>query len=301
MTAYESISRAAFTRRQRSETMLATLRGLIEGITADKKINSIEHGYLLQWLEHHADLGMHLPYGELFTHIQNALNDLVLTNEEKEEILCGIDAIGRPQYYDRLTTGLRELQAMLSAIAVDQVINVEEVDGLRTWLQNHESLKSHWPYDEVDTLVTQALLDRRIEEDEHARLKAYFGAFRVDGRSIGDLPSSVDTGEALFSTDPDIQFHGRNFCLTGASKRATRRCITECIGRAGGITLGHVTNCLHYLVVCDGGNQAWTFSCYGRKVEAAIHHRRSGAPLVLVRENDLWDSLAGIGIELPRK
>lgn len=301
MVDYEHINRTAFTRRQRSDVMLATLRGSIEGITADRKINAIEHGHLLKWLEHHADLGMHSPYGELFTHIQNALDDLVLTSEEKEEILAGIDAIGRPQYYDSLTTGLQELQAMVAAIAVDREVNIEEVNGLRGWLSDHDSLKSHWPYDEVDTLVTQVLRDRRIDEVEHEQLKAYFAAFRVDGRSIGDLPTSVKTGEALFSTEPDIQFEDRTFCLTGASKRATRRKINECIEQAGGCPIGNVTNDLHYLIVCDGGNQAWAFSCYGRKVESAIEVRRSGGTLVLVRENDLWDGLADKGIELPRQ
>ena len=50
-------------------------------------------------------------------------------------------------------------------------------------------------------------------------------------------------------------------------------------------------------MVCDGGNEFWAFSCYGRKVEQAYEQRRKGHHIVIVHERDFWDALVGHGLQ----
>jgi hypothetical protein len=147
-------------------------------------------------------------------------------------------------------------------------------------------------------MVSLALSHGRIESDEHKKLLAYFGAFHFDGKGFSSITQNVDTGEMLYSTCPEITFPERSFCITGASNRATRRRMREYVESMGGISKEDVSKHLNYLVVCDGGNPTWSYSCYGRKLELAISYRREGASLVVVRENDFWDGLADNGIEI---
>lgn len=62
----------------------------------------------------------------------------------------------------------------------------------------------------------------------------------------------------------------------------------------GGYIVDHVSSKLNYLVVCDEKNTCWAFTCYGRKIEEAIKHRKQGANLVIVHEYDLYDALESL-------
>jgi hypothetical protein len=58
---------------------------------------------------------------------------------------------------------------------------------------------------------------------------------------------------------------------------------------------------LDYLIVAAERNLCWAFSCYGRKVEAAMDLRKSGTRLTIVHENDFWDAVADHGVSPPRR
>jgi hypothetical protein len=63
------------------------------------------------------------------------------------------------------------------------------------------------------------------------------------------------------------------------------------IEQMGGVFSTSVTPKVHFLVVGANGNPAWAYSCYGRKVEQAMKLRAEGHSLVIVHENDFWDSI----------
>jgi hypothetical protein len=59
-------------------------------------------------------------------------------------------------------------------------------------------------------------------------------------------------------------------------------------------------NELDYLIVAAERSLSWAFSCYGRKVEAAMALRRAGARLAIVHETDFWDAAADCGVQPPK-
>jgi hypothetical protein len=126
------------------------------------------------------------------------------------------------------------------------------------------------------------------------------------------MPPTVSSSRAPFDEDlvrrgicamqPDITFNGKVFCVTGSSPRASRADIEDVIVQLGGRAHARVVQDLDYLVVAAERTLSWAFSCYGRKVEAAMTLRRNGARLAIVHESDFWEAAMDRGVQRsPRK
>ncbi len=87
---------------------------------------------------------------------------------------------------DETTADLQRLHAILGGVIADGEITEDELRGLATWMQDHECLKSCWPYDEIDSLIIGVMADGKIDAGEHAILKAFFSEFTaiMDDRTI---------------------------------------------------------------------------------------------------------------------
>ena len=74
-------------------------------------------------------------------------------------------------------------------------------------------------------------------------------------------------------------------------KSGSRSKMQKTISSLGGIPVNTISRNTDYLIVGDHGNQAWAFSCYGRKVEKAIELRKGGHTIILIHEFDFNDIL----------
>jgi len=223
-----------------------------------------------------------------------------MTEDERLDIQWLCERLKSDAYYDKITADLQCLQAILCGISSDGTITTEEVQGLSRWLEEHKHLRTCWPYDELDTLVTVALQDQRVDEEEQRILAGFFNEFinlRCEPKSI-QSPFMFEAGtvQAVCAVCPEITFSGSVFCFTGESCRCSRRQLTELVGKFGGKTIINVNRTLNYLVIGGAGNPCWAYACYGRKVEAAIALRKKGAKLLLVHENDFFDAASDLGM-----
>lgn len=285
-----------FTGPARVEKAANTLSGLLTGLAADSVINTLEISHLRQWLHEHRDLRLRHPLSELFGAVESALEDGVLTSEEKQDLVWLCDRLKRSNYYPKVTSDMQFLHGMLAGVSADSVLCADELQQLSEWIDDHRHLQTMWPYDEVESLLTKVLADKRIDAEEHAELMHHFTQYghRADDRTLDTFgvagQPAIQVG-GLCAVCPDIQFLERNFCLTGASSRFSRTEFADRISAVGGTVKTNVTADLHYLVVGADGNPCWAYSCYGRKVEKAIDFRRRGSSLVIVHENDIHDAL----------
>lgn len=287
-----------FTSRARLEKSINSLLGIIEGITIDSVINPAEVNFLKLWLEEHWELRSRHPYSELVPVVQQALADRVLTQDEHQDIvwLCG--RLRSTKFFDQTTADLQRLHAVLGGVVSDGRITEDELRGLSAWLQEHEHLKTCWPYDEVDSLILSVMKDRQIDEQEHAVLRAFFSEFVavLDDRTIVSPPvKEAGSILGLCSACPEIVFDGKSFCFTGASSRYTRASLTEVVERLGGQVSNSVSKSTHFLIIGAEGNPCWAYACYGRKVEKAVLLRKAGVRLLIVHENDFHDAVADAG------
>jgi hypothetical protein len=286
-----------FTGKSRLQKSINSLLGMVDGIAADKVINASEIDFLKMWLDDHQDVqGLH-PFNELVPVVKDAVADGVLTQDERDDIvwLCG--KLCSEEYYDKVTSNLQRLHAIVGGIAADGVITEDELRGLSDWLMEHDYLKTCWPYDEIDSLVTAVMTDHRIDPDEHKMLMGFFTEFIniLDERTISN-PCIAENGtiHGLCAVCPDIKFNGSRFCFTGASSRYTRAELVDVVTKMGGEFLPSVSAKVNYLVIGADGNPCWAYACYGRKVEKAVELRKSGVRLQLIHENDFHDAIADL-------
>lgn len=289
---------AKFTSRARLEKTVNSLLGLIEGMAIDSSINPSEISFLNLWLAEHADVRDRHPYNELVPLVQATVEDGVLTQDEHDDIVWLCKRLRSTEYFDQTTADLQRLHAVLGGIVSDGKITEDELRGLLAWLQDHEHLRTCWPYDEVDSLIVGVLKDQKIDAQEQALLKAFFSEFTVimDDRTITSPVVSEGTNMVgLCAVCPEIEFTDSTFCFTGTSSRYTRKDLAATVERLGGSFAPNVTKSVKYLIIGADGNPCWAYACYGRKVEKAIELRKSGIRVLIVHENDFHDAVADAG------
>ena len=284
-----------FTGKAEFEKAVNSLLGLVEGIAIDSRINAREIGFLQGWLDdHRISAGKH-PFNELFPVVEQAIADGVLSEDERADISWLCARLTSSEFFDVATADMQRLHALVAGIASDGEISVEEIKGLFTWLQEHEHLRKCWPYDEIESLVTCALRDKKISSDEHQLLIGFFGEFVsvLDNKTIVSPVLLENTHiVGLCAVCPEIRFDDTVFCLTGQSHRYTRDEFEQLIGSLGGRSASNVSSKVNYLVVGADGNPCWAYACYGRKVEKAIELRKSGHQILIVHENDFHDAVS---------
>ena len=287
-----------FTGPARLDKSINSLLGIIEGISIDGVINTLELDYLGIWLIDHEELRDRHPFNELIPVVEAAVTDRVLTSDEREDIRWLCERLRSSEFYDKTTADLQRLHAIIGSIIADTQISETELRGLSSWLDDHDHLKSCWPYDEIGSLITTVLADKRIDEQEHQLLHRFFSEFvaLLDGRTIISPP--VLDGHSvvgLCAVCPEITFDGAKFCFTGASARYTRPILVETVTRLGGEVVGSPSGKVSYLVIGADGNPCWAYACYGRKVEKAVQLRKAGSRILIVHEHDFHDAVMDAG------
>lgn len=284
-----------FTARSRLEKAVNSLLGVVEGIAIDAKINSREISFLETWLEDHREVEHTHPFNELIPVINNALADGVISDEEKQDISWLCEKLRSAEFTDMVTADMHRLHAILGGIVADGVITESELRGLSIWLTEHKHLETLWPYEEVGSLVTVVLEDRKIDEAEHKMLLSFFQEFTavLDDRTINNpLIAEGQRLVGICAVCPEIALDGSTFCFTGASSKYSRTEFSDLVRQHGGAVLSSVSSRLNYLIIGAEGNPCWMYACYGRKVEKAVELRKAGARLLIVHENDFHDAVA---------
>lgn len=284
-----------FTSFSRLDKSINSLIGLIEGMAIDGLINKPENGILSAWLSEHEQYKDSHPFNELIPAVNRAICDGVLDEDERQDILWLCERLTSTQFYGETTAGIQTLHGILGGIAADGQVTKEELIGLRDWLDDHEHLRTCYPFDEVDSIITAVLADGVVDEIEHKALQRFFGEFLalLDDRTITSPLVLIEGSiQGVCAICPEISFDGSLFCFTGESSRFTRKGLAELVKGLGGNTSPSVTKKLNYLVIGSDGNPCWSYACYGRKVEKAIELRKQGVRLLIVHENDFHDAVA---------
>lgn len=285
-----------FTGKSEAHKAFNSLRGIIDGISLDTKINQKEIDELDKWCNKHEFLAKKNPFNDLITNVQVIISDNIITEEEVEDMkwLCNKFEDGF-DFYDKFTSDLQRLQGICHGILADGVVKDDEVIALNDWLNAHNHLSTYYPYDEITSLITEVLEDGIVDKEEKKLLKKYFNEFvnlndAELQEQINNDVKDVRIG-GICAIAPEIKFIDNQFCFTGTSERSSRSEIAKTIEEYGGKYVNSVSKKTNYLIVGDDGNPCWAYACYGRKVEKAIKLRKEGEQIIIVHENDFWDEI----------
>lgn len=283
-----------FTGKAQADKAINSLKGILLGINLDDSVNEKEIFELQNWVGNHKELIHRNPFNEFMTIIERTISDKIPPKETIEDLfwLCQKYEADN-YYYNAVTTDIQTLQGLCHGILADGIIKDEEVLKLSKWLEENEHLNSYYPYDEIRSLLLSILSDNKIDEEEKLVLKAYFNQFVKlhDGHTNALVKKETENVRiaGLCTSEPNVVFPGKTFCITGVLKRGSREVLQRDIIKLGGIPTDNITRKTDYLIVGDSGNPAWAFSCYGRKVEKALDLRKDGHTIMLIHEFDFGD------------
>jgi len=284
-----------FTSPYRVEKAMNTLTGIVQGIAADNTITSQEISLLRQWVAENEEFRNKNPLKELIDRIEEALSDNFLDSEEIEDILWLCEKFNHFNgKISHVTADMQKLHGIFAGIIADGVVSKSELEQLSNWIDEHEHLKGTWPYDETESLILQVLKDGIIDNEEHKLLLNFFSEFlRVDQHKTLKYPlNEVDKPiQGLCAVCPDVTIARKTFCVTGKLKNKTRKEVASIITTNNGCFSKNLNKDVDYLLIGSDGNEAWAFSCYGRKVEQAINLRKEGHEIILIHEFDFWGAV----------
>ena len=277
------------------------LEGLLKGIAFDQKINTKEIDELNHWIAEHEDDRRHYPYTVLIPLLASVLADLIITEDEKKDILWFCNKVSTENlFYDIVFSDLQRLKGIIHGIISDKIIRDEEVFALETWLNDNFHLKGHYPYDELVTIIHRILKDRFISDKEKTLLERYFIEFisettlsSYSPKEIQEIKTRISLN-AVCAIDPKLTVEGKYFAITGQINRSDKSQLMESIKELGGKYSQHVTEQLDYLIVCDESALMWGFEPYGRKIDQALSLRSKGHPIVILQKKDFKDFLKTI-------
>lgn len=282
------------TARSQADKAINSLKGILLGINMDGIIDSNEILELKGWVKKHKDLINRNPFKEFMFIIENTIENGVPVKETIEDLYWLCQKYESDNYfYNAVTTDLQTLQGLCHGIIANGIIKNEEIIELNKWLYENEHLNTFYPYDEIRSLLLSILSDGKIDEEEKTVLLAFFDQFvnlnnSVVKNQIKEITKGVSVS-GLCTSEPDVTFEGKTFCVTGVLQRGNRDELKRKITELGGIPTDSVSKKTDYLIVGDNGNPAWAFSCYGRKVEKALQMRKEGHTIVMIHEFDFFD------------
>lgn len=298
---YELMEYAQYTYKSEYDKAVNTLEGILNGIAIDNRITQKEIEELNNWSSLYKELTTKKPFDELLNALNSALSDNVLSDDEIKDLLWVCKNLTTSnKYYDIFTADIQRLHGIMHGVLADNEITNEEVQGLMDWINENKHLCGLYPYDELNTIITDVLRDNKLDDQERKILKVFFSDFinmtesyNINAVEIEKLKSSIKI-EGVCSLNPQITIEDSLFCFTGVSTRSKRSDIQKIVESLNGKFKDNVTKDTRYLVIGDGGNPCWAFSCYGRKVEQAIVLRKEGKPIQIIHENDFWDAVSAI-------
>lgn len=286
-----------FTTKAEMQKAINSFIGILEGISIDRKVDELETIELKNWYELHRHLIDHHPFSEILPAIDLSFADNILTYEEVEDLRWLCQQVTSGDYYDIMTCAIQALHGVIHGVLANNELTDIEIIALQNWMEDHSILKGTYPFDEIYSLVTSIIEDGEITEDERNTLIAFFSEF-IDTKDSCNLHApELEKLRQQYSIHgicakmPDIIIPEHIFCFTGASLAATRNEIANIVTEYGGIYNDRVTQKTQYLIVGNNGNPCWAYSCYGRKIEAAVDLRKKGKQITIINEIDFWDAL----------
>ena len=282
----------AFNYQRNVEKAFLTLRGILQGVVADQKLNETEVLFLDTWLknEKHAKMeGDILDVCDLLTDI---LEDGIVTPEELNDLKNLVSDVLEYGHNDTSTyeTQLNQMLGYLQGISADNELTDKEITSFQKWLNSHEELISSWPGDIVSKRIFEILEDGIITENEKSDLLETIK--QITGQRF--LETGIAHGMATeFCTQYLTEFpiEDSMICFTGKFVSGTRAEIEKTAKNKGAFTSKNITKKIDLLVIGTVASRDWKFSSLGRKIEAAIKLQNDGLPVQIITEKN-WLQIA---------
>ena len=178
-----------------------------------------------------------------------------------------------------------QLLGLCEGVIADGHVNQQEAEFIQKWLRLNSEVQDKWPASIMFSRLNEFLKDGVLDENEEAQLVALLMEVAGMHGSEGKIPATLP----LCEPQPEVQFKGKRFVLTGKFASGSRNECKKAVQVAGGSVSDHVSGNVDYVVVGTLVSETWIHESYGRKIEKAVEVRESGGGLAIVSE-ETWAS-----------
>lgn len=270
------------------------LRGILNGVVADQRLNEKELLFLDAWLQSQQYLARDADVLRILTRVGDIVAGGQISPPELADMLADIERfIDIKSEDDQEAKGqIDELKGFLNGVASDGVLNDQEITALSTWLDRHQTIRASWPASIIIERLDHILEDGIITEDEREDLLQTLqriAASDPDGNRFAVEGSTEVWGDRI----DEVNIKGATFCLTGDFVSGDRGTVETMLRLKGaGISSG-VNKGVDYLVIGTLASRDWLYTPHGRKIEKALLLRREGAVVTIITERTLLKFLRG--------
>lgn len=261
------------------------LRGILEGITADKVLNENEVLFLDLWLKNTSVLSDNGDVVDLF----DILNRVLLKKEiasndlyDLNSIILDIIEYGEHSD-DTIESKINELLGLLSGIVADNIVNEKEFFLLDDWLKSNRCIGNSWPANIIIEKIKDIKSDEIIDKDELMEflelLKQISGVRFIETGLAHGLVSEV------FSDDIESFSHqDKKICFSGKFITGFRKTVEKCAQDKGALIQNKVTKDLNALIIGTFTSKDWKFTSFGRKIETVLDLNKTGSHILILSE-----------------
>ncbi|USD67155.1 BRCT domain-containing protein [Vibrio sp. SCSIO 43136] len=276
-----------FSRKRNQDKALQSLAGILQGVTADQKLNEVEVLFLDAWLksgEEYKDDGDFLDVMDI---IEEALEDGIIEQHELAEIQSVLsDVVEYREQSGDVDALTNKLLGFLQGITSDDVINDKEIQALIDLLGESEELCQVWPANVIISRLEAILEDGIVDDEERAELLSMLKS--ICGQGFLDTGSAECFATDFFGEQIDLDgIEGKAICFTGKFLSGNRKSVEAAAKEKGAIVRSDVVKALDYLVIGSLASRDWKFSSHGRKIEAAIRNKQNGVATSILTE-ETW-------------
>ena len=169
------------------------------------------------------------------------------------------------------TKSMNELISLAEDVVADGCVTLDEVIGLRWWIERNPMLGDDGVSGGLYTLLSAALEDGKVDDNEERELLA---ALR---RLIDPISSSEQS---------PFDIRGKTYCLSGDFDYGSKSDVEKVLELSGGIRVSGPSKKCNYVIVGACGSAAFAHGNYGKKVERALELQEQGVDIKIVGEHD---------------
>lgn len=169
--------------------------------------------------------------------------------------------------------GMDEFIGLCKGIIFDGTVCQAEAENLLLWLKANPLVSQQFPAKHVFMTLREMLADGEFDYDEEGIFLDLL--VKITGSPLMlDEGANASTQLPLCDPQPEIEFTGKVFVLTGNFGMGPRKRVIEAIKQRGGqVVLKDLRLDTDYLVIGNIGSKAWMHSTHGRKIERAMEYR----------------------------
>lgn len=266
------------------EKAINSLKGILSGLTADRKLNEHEVLFLDVWLKSQEHLHEDGDVIDLLDLTCDILRDGIIEQEELDDLneLC-VDILSYKKAFTYEAEGvINEFLGVLQGVTADGVVNIKEFDFVSSWIKSHSDLKSTWPIDVVQKRILEITEDNHVSD---AELADFAETMKLVTGSRFDETGSADGSATEFLQDEitELNFE-RAFCFTGKFVSGSRKTIEKAAAERGATLKDNISQQVDYLVIGSVASRDWMFTSHGRKIESAVKLRNEGHNIKIITE-----------------